>query len=173
MSQNTAGLVEGFFELRDLGQSKVRGAQEPVRIYELQGMGRLRTRLQVARARGFSKFVGREREIAVLQSTLEQAIEGNGQVVGVVGEAGIGKSRLCLEMVEGCRAKGLKVYEAHCPAHGKTVPFLLLLDLLRNLFGISEHDGDQKIRETIAGRLLLLDRGFEEALPLVFDFLAE
>jgi adenylate cyclase len=92
-------------------------------------------------------------------------------VVGVVGAAGVGKSRLCLEFVEGCRARDIRVLEAHCPAHGKTVPLLPILQLLRSSFGITAQDRGQTAREKIAGRLVLLDRAFDEVLPLVFDFL--
>jgi predicted ATPase len=131
----------------------------------------VRTRLEAARSRGFSRFVGRADEMSALELALEHASAGHGQVLGVVGEAGVGKSRLCLEFVERCRAKGLPVYEAHCPAHGRMLPFLPFLELLRAYFGVSERDGDQLAREKIAGRLLLLERGFEASLPLVFDFL--
>ena len=171
LTGHTARLVEGFFGLRDLGQSKIAGAVEPLRLYELEDAGAVRTRLELARWRGFSRFVGRADEMATLELALHRATEGNGQVVGVIGEAGVGKSRLCLEFVEDCRAKGIRVFEAHCPAHGKTVPLLPLLELLRDLLDVSERDSDQKARETIAGRLVLLDREFEETLPLVFEFL--
>jgi class 3 adenylate cyclase/tetratricopeptide (TPR) repeat protein len=171
LTGHTARLVEGFFGLRDLGQSKVAGAAEPLRLYELEDAGAVRTRLELARSRGFSRFVGRADEMATLELALHRATEGNGQVVGVIGEAGVGKSRLCLEFVEDRRAKGIRVFEAHCPAHGRTVPLLPLLELLRDLLDVSERDSDQKVREAIAGRLLLLDREFEETLPLVFEFL--
>jgi len=171
LTQHTASLVEGFFQLRDLGPFVVKGAQEPLRVYELQAVGKLHTRLDVSRARGFSKFVGRANEMAALEAALERAIQGNGQVVGVVGEAGLGKSRLCLEFVASCRAKGAAVNEAHCPAHGKAVPFLPLLELLRDVFGITEQDRDEEARKKIAGTLILLNDKFQEALPLVFDFL--
>src|SRR6266542_4379197 len=88
LTDNTAKLVSGFFALRDLGRLEVKGAQAPLRIYELTGLGNLRTRLEVSRARGFSRFVGRDGEIAVLQSVLDKALEGRGQIVGIVGEAG-------------------------------------------------------------------------------------
>ena len=92
-------------------------------------------------------------------------------MVGVVGEAGVGKSRLCLEFVEGCRAKGIAVYEAHCPAHGKAVSFLPLLELLRAYFGIAERDSATEARRKIAGTLVLLrGEALRELLPLVFDF---
>jgi len=171
VTQDTAQLIEGFFQLRDLGRAKVAGGSEPVHVYELEGTGAMRTRLDVSRARGFSRFVGRVDEMATLELALKRAQQGEGQVVGVVGPAGVGKSRLCLEFVERCRAREILVLEAHCPAHGKTVPLLPILELLRSSFGITAQDRDQTAREKIAGRLLLLDRAFDEVLPLVFDFL--
>jgi hypothetical protein len=99
-TEHTAKLVSGFFQLRDLGKLTVKGVKELVRVYELQGLGRLRTRLEVSRARGFTKFVGRHSEMATLGAALERAIAGNAQVVGVVAEPGVGKSRLCYEFAE-------------------------------------------------------------------------
>jgi class 3 adenylate cyclase len=157
LSEETAGLVRGYFRLEDLGEFQVKGVAAPVRAYGLEGAGELRTRLDMARSRGFSRFVGRVDEMATLEGALHRAIEGNGQVLGVVGEAGVGKSRLCLEFVEQCRDKGMPVFDAHCPAHGKTVPLLPILELLRNAFGITPQDRDQAAREKIAGRLLLFD----------------
>ena len=167
----TARLVEGYFQLRDLGEFVLKGVSAPLRAYELQGVGSLRTRLDASRSRGFSKFVGRNREMATLESALEAAIGGNGQVVGVVAEAGTGKSRLCLEFVERCRARGVRVNEGHCPAHGKTIPFLPLLEMLRDIFGIGERDSDHEARRKIAGELLLLDETFQQLLPILFDFM--
>jgi len=102
---------------------------------------------------------------------LARSLEGTGRVAAVVGEAGVGKSRLCAEFVERCRARGLMVYEAHCPAHGKTIPYLPLLELLRNLFGITDQDGPREARQKIAGELALLDDGFADDRALVLDFL--
>jgi class 3 adenylate cyclase len=113
LTAHTARLVEGYFELRDLGDFELKGVGAPLRVHELQGVGALRTRLDSSRSRGFSKFVGREREMASLESGLEGALAGHGQVIGVVADAGTGKSRLCLEFVERCRARGIRVNEAH------------------------------------------------------------
>ena len=171
MTAHTARLVEGYFALRDLGDYDLKGASAPLRVYELQGVGALRTRLDSSRARGFSKFVGREREMAGLDAALEAAIAGHGQVVGVVADAGTGKSRLCLEFVERCRARGIRVNEAHCPAHGKTVPYLPLLEMLRDIFGIEARDSDHEARRKIAGELMLLDESFQTLLPILFEFM--
>jgi hypothetical protein len=92
LTEHTARLVEGQFALHDLGKLNVKGVKEPVRVYELQGLGRLRTRLEVSRARGFSN-VGRQSDMAALEMALERAIAGNAQVVGIVGEPGVRKRR--------------------------------------------------------------------------------
>jgi class 3 adenylate cyclase len=171
ISEHTARSVRGYFDLRDLGRMQVKGAREPVGLFELVGAGAHRTRLEVAQARGLSPFVGRADEVATLDAALRRALAGDGHVVGVVAEAGTGKSRLCFEFVERCRASGLAAYEAHCPAHGRTIPLLPIRELLRGYFGIDDGDPAREVREKIAGRLLLLDRSFDADLPLVWDFL--
>jgi class 3 adenylate cyclase len=172
VSEATARLVSGYVALRDLGASQVKGASEPVRVFELEGIGEIRSRFDLARARGLTRFVGRDDDMAVLEQALAQARAGNGQVVGVVAEAGGGKSRLCFEFVERCRTRRLTVLQGSAAAHGRNVPFLPILQIFRQYFGISEQDGDRTAREKIAGRLLLIDEGFREFLPVLFDFLA-
>ena len=171
LTEHTARLVQGFFRLEDLGTFRLKGVQEPVRVHELADVGPLRTPLEVAEARGFSRFVGRDDETASLDAALARALEGHGQVVGVVGEPGVGKSRLCFEFVRRCQARGVAVYEAHALPHGRMIPFLPVLELLRSYFGVTPEQSDQSAREKIAGRLLLLDPAFEASLPLVFEFL--
>jgi class 3 adenylate cyclase/tetratricopeptide (TPR) repeat protein len=171
LSDHTAALVAGFFRLRDLGLFTLKGVREPLRVHELEGIGPLRTRLDVSRARGFSRFVGRLDEMAALEAALARALEGDGQVVGVVADAGVGKSRLCFEFLERCRARGMVTYRASGVAHGKHVPFLPVLELLRDYYGITAADSAAIAREKIAGRLLLLDRALDDALPVAFDFL--
>ncbi len=168
LSEHTGALVDGHFALSDLGEFHVKGASGPVRVHELTGVGTARGRLDVSRARGFSRFVGRDDEL----HTLEQAFSGEGHVIGIVGEAGVGKSRLCHEFAERCRAKGIPVYHLAGQAHAKEVPLLPVLQLLREFFEISERDADRTARERIAGKLLLLDESFADDLPLMFDFLA-
>src|SRR5207247_52501 len=93
------------------------------------------------------------------------------QVVGIVADPGVGKSRLCFEFTERCRGQGIAVWEAHGLAHAQSVPFLPVLQFLRDYFGIEEDDDDSIAREKIAGRMLLLDEAFREALPRLFEFL--
>jgi adenylate cyclase len=164
-------LVSGYFDLKDLGHFKLKGVREPVRVHQLRGVGQLRTRFDVARARGLSKFVGRDREMTSLDAALDSALEGQGQVVGVVAEAGTGKSRLCFEFAERCRARGIMVWEARGVAHGKTIPFLLVFELMRGYFGITNQDSDEMARDKIAGRVVRLDPELSEELPIFFEFL--
>jgi len=127
-----------------------------------------RTRFDRSRARGLSAFVGRDREMAALDAALERA-RGGGQVVGVVAEAGTGKSRLCAEFVESCRARGVPILEGRGVAHGKTIPMLPMLEMWRAFYEIGDGDGPETTRAKIADRLLLMDESFREVLPFVFD----
>ncbi len=172
LTAHTAAQVQGYFALADLGAMEIRGVQGAMQVYELQGLGQMRTRLDVSRSRGFSRFVGRGDEMRVLESALARARDGNAQIIGIVGEAGLGKSRLCYEFLERCRARGLMTYETSGVAHGKAIPFLPVLRLFRAFFGITEQDSDATAHERIAGRLLLLDERLRESRPLRGDFRA-
>ena len=171
LTAHTASLVDGYFALADLGEMEIKGVHGAMHVYELQGLGQMGARLDVSRRRGFSRFVGRGDEMQVLESALARAREGNTQVVGIVGEAGLGKSRLCFEFLERCRARGMMTYETAGVSYGKAVPFLPILKLFRAFFGVTEQDSAATARERIAGRLLLLDRSLDDSLPLSFDFL--
>ena len=171
LTAHTAALIDGYFALADLGEMEIKGVQGAMHVYELQGLGLMRTRLDVSRSRGFSRFVGRGDEMHVLESALARAREGNAQVIGIVGDAGLGKSRLCFEFLERCRARGLMTYESTGVAHGKAIPLLPVLKLFRAFYGVTEQDSDATARERIAGRLLLLDERLRESLPLNFEFM--
>src|SRR5262249_45072685 len=144
---------------------------EPLRLYELEGAGQLRTRFDVSQARGLSRFVGRAAEMAAIEAALERALAGDARIVGVVGEAGVGKSRLCHELLERCRTRGIRFNQAHAVAHGKAIPLLPWMQLLRDVFSITQQDSDEMARQKIAGRLLLVDPSLHEKLPVMFDFL--
>jgi class 3 adenylate cyclase/tetratricopeptide (TPR) repeat protein len=170
LSAATARLVEGYFELEDLGAFPVKGVSDPVGVFELEGPGPHLTRFDVSRARGLTRFVGRDDDLQALEAALGQARAGNGQVVGVVAEAGAGKSRLCYEFAQRCRALGIAVTEGRGVAHGGNVPLLPILQAFRQFYGIGERDDERSVREKIAGRMVLLDERFREALPLLFEF---
>jgi class 3 adenylate cyclase len=166
-----ARLVEGFFALDDLGPRTVKGVREPVRVFELRGTGPGQTRLEISALHGLSRLVGRDAEIAWLDGILARAIEADGQVVGVVGDAGVGKSRLCLEFVERCRARRVAVCEVHCPAHGAMVPWLATRELLRGYLGLTGDQGIEGIRREVEAQLVALDASLRNAVPLVLEVL--
>jgi class 3 adenylate cyclase/tetratricopeptide (TPR) repeat protein len=171
LTESTAELTHGYLDLRDLGEFEIKGASRPVQVFELAGVGQARSRLDLARERGFSKFVGREEELTQLEVALSRARGGEATAIGVVAEPGIGKSRLYHEFAQRCRTEGLEVFEAQAQAHGKSIPFMPILQMLRAFYGIGDQDPEQLAREKIAGRSLLLDQSFADDLPLVFDFL--
>ena len=167
----TASLVAGYFELRDLGEFNVKGVGAPMRVHALQGPGALNTRLQVAVSRGLSRLVGRGEEMAELEEAWKLSAAGEGQVVALVADAGVGKSRLCLEFVRRLRGDGVVVSEAHALAHVSGVPFAAALELWRGYFGIVDGDDEHLAREKVASRLLALEASLTDALPLIFEFL--
>jgi class 3 adenylate cyclase/tetratricopeptide (TPR) repeat protein len=171
LTEATAQLVGGFCALEDLGEFEIKGASRPVRVFELAGVGGARSRLDLSRERGFSRFVGRAEEMAVLEEALERARAAEGAGIGIVAEPGIGKSRLCLEFAEHARASGVEVFEAQAQSHGREIPFMPVLQMLRAYFGIADEDPERIVREKVAGRALLLDPEFADDLPVLFDFL--
>ncbi len=171
LTESSAELARGFLALEDLGEFEIKGASRPVRVHELAGVGGARSRLDLSRERGFSRFVGRAEEIAVFEEALQRADAGVGGVVGIVAEAGVGKSRLCLEFAERSRERGLEVFEAQAQSHGRSIPFMPVLQMLRGYFGIGDREHERTAREKIAGRALLLDPELAEELPVLFDFL--
>jgi adenylate cyclase len=171
LTESAARLAAGFLALEDLGEFEIKGASQPVQVYELAGVGAARSRLDLSRERGFSRFVGRDAEMAALEGALARASAGEGAVVGIRAEPGVGKSRLTYEFSERCRERGIEVFEAQAQSHGQSIPFMPVLQMLRAYFGIADGDAERIVREKIAGRALLLDPGLAAELPLIFDFL--
>jgi predicted ATPase/class 3 adenylate cyclase/ribosomal protein L40E len=167
VSEATRKLTDGYFRLSSLGAAKVKGVTEPVPIYEVLGTGQLRTKLELSVRRGLVKFVGRGNEMAQLQKSLDIAKSGKGQIVGVMGEPGVGKSRLFHEFKLRSGAGSL-VLEAFAVSHGRASPYLPLIDLLRSYFGITLDDDERQRREKAIGKILALDRALEDTLPHVF-----
>ena len=172
ISASTAALVEGEFVLRELGEFAVKGAAARQRVLELVGPGAAQTRLAaVAATRGLSPFIGRDAESSALRSALERALGGDGRAVAIVGDAGVGKSRLVHEFTAACAARGLPVTSTRGIAHGRYVPLLPMLALYRDLFGIAEGDAPALARARIESAMLALDPAFAADLPLLFEFL--
>ena len=171
LTERTARLVEGWFRVSDLGLTAVKGAREPLRVFVLEGPARTTSAIRPVGVLGASQLVGRDRELAVLEEALGRAAEGRAQVIGVVGEPGVGKSRLCEEFARSAADRGITVRCTAGVSHAKDVPLLAILALLRHYFAITEADSSEEARQKIAERLLVLDPGLEDDLPILFDFL--
>ncbi len=171
LTEHTARLVEGWFRLEDLGPRTVKGARRPLGVYVLGGSFPLSPAARAATTLGASRLVGRERELAALEDDLAGAIEGRTQVVGVVGDAGMGKSRLCEEFIASAAARGITVRRTTGVSHGRAVALLPILSLMRDYFSITDTDTATEARDKVTARLLALDPALDEILPLILDFL--
>jgi class 3 adenylate cyclase/tetratricopeptide (TPR) repeat protein len=147
LTEATARLVAGFYELADRGEQGVKGSSALVRVFDLRGPGPIRTRLENSRARGFSRFVGRESELARLEAALRDARAGRPQVVLVTAEPGAGKSRLCHQLVE--RSEGAALFAVRAVSHGRLLPFHVVAALARTLFGLGEEARGEGVREFV------------------------
>jgi class 3 adenylate cyclase/tetratricopeptide (TPR) repeat protein len=165
------GLVEGFVQVKALGAMPVRGLRDPVEVYEVVGAGVVRSRLQAAAARGLTRFVGRQPELEALQQALAQAQAGHGQVVAVVGEAGVGKSRLVYEVVHSHRTQGWLVLESASVSYGKATPYFPVVDLLKRYCHIEERDDPRVMRAKVTGQILTLDEALQETIPALLALL--
>ena len=171
VSAYTHRLTDGYFTFKDLGPTQIKGVEEPMHIYEVLGVGQLRTRLQVSASRyGLTRFVGRHSEMEQLNKALEQAKAGHGQIVGVMGEPGLGKSRLFYEF-KLLSLGGCLVLEAYSVSHGKATAYLPAIELLKSYFDIKGEDDERKRREKVNGKVLTLDRSLEDTLPYLFALL--
>ncbi len=165
LTAETLRLAEGFVQVKPLGPVPVKGLPAPVEVFELIGTGPSRRRLQAATTRGLSRFVGRQNELEALQDALDSARAGRGQVVALVGEPGVGKSRLFWECAHSHRTHGWLILESGCASYGKGTPYLPLIDLLKSYFHIDGRDDGRKIREKVIGKLVTLDEALKPALP--------
>ena len=161
----TLDLAEGYVTVRALGPVPIKGITTPVEVYELTGAGAARSRLQATAARGLTKFVGRSVELQHLTRVLELVGAGHGQVVTVMAEPGMGKSRLVWEITHSPRTQGWLILEAGSVSHGKATAYLPVVDLLKGYCRIEPSDDPRRIREKLAGKLLALDPGLLGSLP--------
>jgi class 3 adenylate cyclase/tetratricopeptide (TPR) repeat protein len=167
----TLRLVEGLVQANPLGPVPVKGLVEPIGVFELVGASAIRRRLQASAARGLTRFVGREREIEALSRALDRAGAGHGQVVAVVGEAGVGKSRLAYEFVHSHRTEGWLVLESASVSYGKATPYFPVIDLLKRYAHVEEHDDACTIRAKVTGQVLTLDDTLQEAISAFLSLL--
>jgi class 3 adenylate cyclase/tetratricopeptide (TPR) repeat protein len=171
VTAETVRLAEGFVQVKPLGPVPVKGLTAPVEVCELVGASPVRWRFQAAVARGLTPFVGRETELAALQHALARAEAGHGQVVAVLGEAGVGKSRLVYEFVHSHRTQDCLVLESASVSYGKATPYLPVIDLLQRYAHVEERDDARTMRAKVTGQVLTLDDALQETIPALLALL--
>ncbi|MFQ5899816.1 MAG: alpha/beta fold hydrolase [Candidatus Methylomirabilia bacterium] len=165
ITADTLRLAEDCVRVKPLGPASVKGLAAATEVYELTGAGPARARLQAAAARGLSRFVGRDAEMEQLRRTLDQARRGHGQVLAVVGEPGVGKSRLFFEFTHSHRTQGWLVLESSSVSYGKATSYLPVIDLLKGYFQVEDRDTTQRVREKVTGKVLTLDEQLKDSIP--------
>jgi class 3 adenylate cyclase len=168
---DTLELAEGYVAVKPLGPVPVKGLVNPVQIYEVTGAGAARTRLQAAAGRGLTRFVGRDVELEQLCRAQQLAGHSRSQVVAIVGEAGVGKSRLVHEFVHSHHTANWLVLESNSVSYGRATPYLPIIELLRHYFQIGVYDSTRSIREKVTGKILTLNAALEDAIPPTLDLL--
>jgi class 3 adenylate cyclase/tetratricopeptide (TPR) repeat protein len=177
LSGKTQRLVRGTFDLKSLGPLDVKNldvkdTEEPQETFQLIKADRAATNLEASILRGLTRFVGRKKSMAALMEGYERVREGTGQVVGMVGEAGVGKSRLLLEFRHRLPSDEFGYLEGHCLHYGGVMPYLPILDILRSFFEIKEGEQETVVRERVKERILKLDRSLQGTIPPIMDLLA-
>jgi class 3 adenylate cyclase/tetratricopeptide (TPR) repeat protein len=171
LTVDTLRLAEGYVEVRPLGLVPVKGLEQPVDIYEMTGVRPRWARFNTAAARGLTRFVGRENELDALHQALARTAAAHGQVIAIVGEPGVGKSRLVWEVTHSHRVQGWLVLQAGSVSYGKATSYFPIVDLLKGYFRIEDRDGPGTVREKLTGKLLTLDRALEGHLPALLSLL--
>jgi class 3 adenylate cyclase/tetratricopeptide (TPR) repeat protein len=171
LSATTLRLVEGLVQVTALGPVPVKGLEKPVEVFELMGASSVRRRLQAAAARGLTPFVGRQPELEALHQALTQAKTSHGQVVALVGEGGVGKSRLVHEFVHSHHTQGWRVLESASVSYGKATPYFPVIGLLKRYCHVDDGDDARTIRAKVTGRVLTLDETLQDTLPALLALL--
>jgi len=172
VSDNTHKLARDFFEFEHLGKKKVKGKDESQEAYKLIKTGDVETRIKASEAKGFTHFVGRKNSMAALKEPFENVKTGSGCVVGIVGEAGVGKSRLLREFRKQLSEDKHTYLEGRCLHYGSSMPYLPVLDIIRSYFDIKEGDREYIIKKKIKDTVLMLDKNLESTISPILELLS-
>ena len=172
VSGNTHRLARDFFQFESLGKIEVKGKKEPQEAFELIKTGEVETRIGASVAKGLTRFVGRKNSMAILLDVFGKVKSGSGQVVGLLGEAGVGKSRLLLEMRNMLPEDEYIYHEGQCLQYGGSMPYLPLLDILRSYLVIKEGDREFLIKKKMEEKILGLDEKLKSVIPPFQDLLS-
>jgi class 3 adenylate cyclase/tetratricopeptide (TPR) repeat protein len=171
ISTSTLRQVEGFIQVNPLGAVQAKGISQPVETYEITGATPARTRVQAGAARGLTPLVGRRSEIDCFNKLVEQVAVGRGQILAMVGEPGMGKSRLVHEFTRHQLPAGWLVIEAASVSYGKATPYFPLIELLRRYFGIADGEAGENIRDQVVTHIVELDGMLRDAIPPILSLM--
>jgi class 3 adenylate cyclase/tetratricopeptide (TPR) repeat protein len=172
VTEETFKLTEGFFRFEALGEKEIKGKEKPMKVYQVIAPSTRRTRFDVSAERGLSKFIGRERELDLLLDAFERTKEGRGQAVSVVGEAGVGKSRLLYEFRKAVANEDILFLEGKCLSYSRGVAYYPITDILKGNFGIEDQDTDLNIIEKVKTGLNLMGADEGATLPYLLELLS-
>jgi Adenylate and Guanylate cyclase catalytic domain/AAA ATPase domain len=164
-------LAEGVIEVKALGPVPVKGLAEPVAVFELVGATAVRRRLHATAARGLTRFVGRQTEVDVLHQALARAGAGHGQIVAMVGEPGVGKSRLVYELVHSHHLREWIGLESASVSYGHATPCFPVIELLKRYVRLEDTDDARAIRAKVTGQVLTLDETLQDTIPALLALL--
>jgi class 3 adenylate cyclase/tetratricopeptide (TPR) repeat protein len=172
VTEDTFKITEGFFRFEALGEKRIKGKEEPIRVYHVIAPSTRRTRFDVSAERGLTPFVGREREIELLLDGFERVKAGKGQAFSIVSEAGVGKSRLLYEFRKAVTNEDATFLEGRCLSYSRSVAYHPVIEILKSNFDIHEGEGDQEIREKVKKGLRLMGVDEPSTLPYILELLS-
>ena len=170
-SANTYRLTKNYFEFEPVGRLALKGKEEDQEAFRLIGAGEVVTRIGASAAKGLTRFVGRKNSMAAVMEAYDKAKSGTGQVLGIVGDAGVGKSRLLLEMRNLLPPEEYMCLEGQCLNYGSAIAYLPILDILRSFFNIHEGEREYVVRKRMKEKVLALDETLERILPPIQELL--
>jgi class 3 adenylate cyclase/tetratricopeptide (TPR) repeat protein len=172
VTEDTFTLTEGFFRFEALGEKKVKGKEELVKVYQVIAPSTRRTRFDVSAERGLTPFVGRERELELLLDGFERVKAGRGQAFSIISEAGVGKSRLLYEFRKVVANEDVTFLEGRCLSYSRSVAYHPVIEILKSNFDIHEGEGDPEVREKVKKGLGLIGVDEASTLPYLLELLS-
>ncbi|MDA2920757.1 tetratricopeptide repeat protein [Desulfobacterota bacterium AH_259_B03_O07] len=172
ISESTHKLVQDYFDVKPLGPLQVKGKAHPVKAFRVRRIKRSIAPVDIAKARGLTKLIGRDKELDIITDRLGKINEGLGQVVGIVGEAGIGKSRLIYEFRRSIEKEKITYIESSCLSYGIATPYLPIIDHIKSNCGIGAIDDEPTIKKKLDSEIERMDAGLEWILPYLYHLLS-
>jgi serine/threonine protein kinase/tetratricopeptide (TPR) repeat protein/class 3 adenylate cyclase len=172
VSSETQRLIQPFFRLEPRGSLSIKPTAEPVTVYRVEGATGVHTRLQAAEIIGLTRYIGRTEELAALQSALDRTHSAEGQFVTVLGDAGVGKSRLLLEFLRTLEGSSINIIQTRCHVQGSKTPYLPFIDLLKDLLGLSKEEASEHLRASAISSIRAIDKSLETYIPIYLHLLS-